>query len=442
MLPATARQLLDSAPLDFRAKGFPFTAEHRTARDLLGRRIGASDSDFSTPIAVLRASALENNLQRMAEFCSRSDVLLAPHGKTTMAPQIFDAQIAHGAWGITFATPWQVQVAYEFGIRNVLLANELVDPAALRWLARVALHDPNLEFFSYVDDAAVVSRVAAILQADGAPRPLDVLIEVGYPGGRTGVRGETALHALSDAVQRSEQHQLIGVAGYEGRLGDDTSNDTVELVRAHLRSIRTAAETLDAKQAFARDTVVLTAGGSGFFDFVVEELSGDLASGRHVQVIIRSGATVAHDRGMYGALSPLSRDPDLQEIAGGTLTEAVEIWSRVLSRPEPDLVILDAGKRDVPYDAGLPHVRRVILQRPATSAGPEKFSEPADDAPWLLFDTNDQHGFLRVPSESSITPGDIVVLGITHPCTFFDKWRALPVVADDGSVLDVVHTFF
>jgi D-serine deaminase-like pyridoxal phosphate-dependent protein len=55
---------------------------------------------------------------------------------------------------------------------------------------------------------------------------------------------------------------------------------------------------------------------------------------------------------------------------------------------------------------------------------------------------DDQHAYISVPPGADLAPGDLLCLGISHPCTTFDKWRAIPVVDDENRVTDVVHTFF
>jgi D-serine deaminase-like pyridoxal phosphate-dependent protein len=422
--------LADEA-FDWRAKGFPLDGRFPTAREVRESRPSLFEGGFVTPVATLRVSALDHNLAVMGRFCAEQGVYLAPHGKTTMSPQLFARQIAHGAWGITVATPWQARVCRAFGVRRILLANELTDPAALAWVAH-ELGDGDLTFWSYVDDATQVERARKVLADCGAIRPLDVMVEVGLPGGRTGCRDAAAVDEVVRAVENSAQHRLVGVAGYEGLIGHVGTDDMIEQVRGFLQSVRGTAERLVAAGAFPGDApVVLSAGGSAFFDIVVEELSGELSGGRDAQVVIRSGGYVSHDAELYGEVSPFRRRPDLAGGAG-TLEQAVEVWGRVLSRPEPGLVLVDVGKRDVPVDVALPvplRQRRDGVLAPAPAS-------------WTLTGTNDQHGYLAVPPQSELIPGDWVSFAITHPCTFFDRWTWIPVVDDEEHVVDVVRTYF
>jgi D-serine deaminase-like pyridoxal phosphate-dependent protein len=425
----TALDELADEPLQWRAKGFPLDGRYPTIRAVRDARPSLFDGGFLTPIATLRADALDHNLDRMAAFCRDQAVDLSPHGKTTMAPQLFARQLDAGAWGLTVATPWQARVARAFGVPRLLLANELVDPEGLAWLTAELDADPGFTFLSYVDDPHAVDLAAGMVGAGGVTRPLDVLVEIGYAGGRTGCRDDAAVDAVVEAVGRSPHHRLVGVGGYEGTIGHEAISEVIVPVRAFLQRLRSTGERLAAAGAIAGEgPIVLTAGGSAFFDLVAEELVGDLAGGRPVQVILRSGGYVSHDDGLYEEVSPFHRRTEL----GGDLDAALEVWTRVVSRPEPGLALLDAGRRDLPFDSGPPVPRRVG-QRGETRAAP---------AGWKILDLNDQHAYLAVDEDAALAPGELVSLGISHPCTLFDKWTWLPVVENDGTVTDVIRTFF
>jgi D-serine dehydratase len=104
----------------------------------------------------------------------------------------------------------------------------------------------------------------------------------------------------------------------------------------------------------------------------------------------------------------------------------------VLSRPEPTLALVGAGKRDVSYDVGLPVPLAVRDRHGARSVRGQMD----------VFELNDQHAYVRIEPADPLAPGDLVGLGISHPCTTFDKWRLIPVVDDDYAVVDAVATYF
>jgi len=176
--------------------------------------------------------------------------------------------------------------------------------------------------------------------------------------------------------------------------------------------------------------VIVTAGGSAFPDRVVAELGGPLRVSRPVRLVLRSGCYLTHDAVHYNQLSPFGgRIPET-----GPLEEALEVWGAVLSMPEPGLVLLGFGKRDVSYDMELPVPR---LVKTAGLEPPRPLRAEAS-----IVALNDQHAFMKVGEEANLKVGDLVGCGISHPCTAFDKWRLIPVVDDGYQVLDAVLTYF
>ena len=117
---------------------------------------------------------------------------------------------------------------------------------------------------------------------------------------------------------------------------------------------------------------------------------------------------------------------------GPALEPALELWAHVLSRPEQGLALACAGRRDVGFDADLPVPLR--FRRPGGQLVPAAGSRVSD--------LNDQHAYLALAPGTDLAPGDLVCLGVSHPCTTFDKWRVIPVVDDGYHVIDAVHTFF
>jgi D-serine deaminase-like pyridoxal phosphate-dependent protein len=392
-------------------KAFPPSAWGRTVGDVVGTPLEA----FTTPVLTLDESALAHNLSVMARWTASAGVALAPHGKTTMAPQLWRRQLDAGAWAITLATPWQLQVARSVGIDRLLLANPLVDPVALAWVRHELDADPDLALTCWADSRATVELTAAGL---GPGRPLDVLVELGGPGGRTGARSVPEALDVARAVAASPQLRLAGVGGYEGALAHDRSDAALTAVRGYLEVVAEVHARLRSEELLAGPSVV-SVGGSAYFDEVVDVLA-PLADER-TTVVLRSGAYVVHDDGFYAGMSPLAG-------SARPFRCAMHVWARVLSRPEPDLALLDAGRRDLSTDEGFPTVPAVPGAR--------------------VVAVNDQHTHVRLPAgDPAVLPvGSVVRLGLSHPCTVLDKWRAIPVV-DSADVpgprlVDVVSTLF
>ena len=362
------------------------------------------------PVCVLRADALTHNLTAMAGWCHERGVELAPHGKTHMAPQLFARQLDAGACGITAATLSHVRTYRAFGVRDVVLANELVDGAGLRWLATELDAHPDFSMVCWVDSVRGVELMTAALTAAGAERPVDVCVEVGMPGGRTGCRGPAAVDEVARAAAASPQLRLVGVAGYEAARGHDTAPDALAGVVDYLQEMRAAAVRL--APLFEADRVIVTAGGSTYFDAVADVLTGDWPEGLAVRTIVRSGAYLTHDDGLYARTSPLRT----------ALLPALQVWAQVVSRPESGLAVLTMGRRDVSFDQDLPVPLRL-----------------ADSVVTKL---NDQHAYLRLGAGDSVEVGGWLGFGISHPCTVFDKWQLIPELDANDRVVGLIRTFF
>lgn len=418
-----------SAPVvgDATTKGLPHDCRPLELSEI-GQQGWRLQDDLPFPVAVLSASALEHNLQLMQHWVDDHGALLAPHGKTTMAPQLFARQLELGAWAITVATAHQLQVAHAHGVRRVLLANQLVDRRSAAWACRLLQQDPGFELLVYVDSPAGVALLAAAAAESGLDRPLDVLLEVGHLGGRTGTRTPEQAEAVAQAVVAAgDRLRLRGVSGFEGlapvqrfSAGCDGGGDQVQALLADMAATYSRLH----DRGLLADDHILTAGGSAAFDAVVDVLRPALRPGG--RLVLRSGCYVTHDHGMYAGTSPLQESDALP--AAQALRPALELWSHVQSTPEPGLALLSFGRRDTGHDYGFP--------RPLRHLGGQDLSAAS------ISGVNDQHAYLRLPDGVEVEVGDVVVCGISHPCTTFDKWRVLLVVDDDGVVVDAVATFF
>jgi D-serine deaminase-like pyridoxal phosphate-dependent protein len=398
---AAALAALADEALDWRFKGMPANWWGASPAQICASAPNLFNEDAVGPVCVLRSEALAHNLAAMASWCHDRGVELAPHGKTHMAPQLFARQLAAGACAITAATVSQVRVYRAFGVRDVVLANELVDAAGLRWLAAELDAHPDFRLVCWVDSIRGVELMTAALSAAGAQRPVDVCVEVGMSGGRTGCRDAAEVDAVARAAVDSPRLRLVGVAGYEAALGHDVDPD---VVARYLADMRAAVVSLAA--LFETDRVIVTAGGSTYFDMVADMLAGNW------RTIIRSGCYLTHDHGLYLRTSPL-RD---------SLRPALQLWAQVVSQPEPELAVLTMGRRDVSFDQDLP----VPLSLPGSA----------------VTKLNDQHAYLRVGPADRVEVGDWLAFGISHPCTVFDKWQLIPELDHNDRVVGLIRTFF
>ncbi len=333
--------------------------------------------DLSLPTAVLYEDKLAHNLRWMQEFVGAYGVKLAPHGKTTMAPKLFARQLQAGAWGITLATAHQTRVAYEHGVRRVLMANQLVGKQNMAIIARL-LDDPEFEYFCLIDSGEQVESLGSFFQTQG--KRLNVLLELGVDGGRTGVRNRQQLNALLAALPRWSDHiSLCGVEVFEGILKDEAS------IRSLLeRAVDVTTELAQASR-FNRTPIILSGAGSAWYD-VVAEVFSKAELGVPLDIILRPGCYLTHDVGIYKTAQQQIQSRNLvAQQMHSSLQPALQLWAYVQSVPEKDKAIVALGKRDAAFDAGLP--------TPALHYRPGQPAPMAVPAAWTLTGMMDQHAY-------------------------------------------------
>ncbi|GAB7048174.1 alanine racemase [Catenuloplanes indicus] len=418
--------------IDWRTKGFFVPGPPISDEDFVAAGHDLFGGAFTYPLMFARRAALDANVATMAAFCARRGLMFAPHIKTHMSPTLVRAQLDAGAWGVTVATANQALAAHAMGVPRILIANQVLDPTALRW---AAAHDVTITVDSVegaeiaaaaVTGEAVTGSAAggsAAGPADGgaasggaAGGTLPVLVELGHDGGRTGARTIAGLLEVAEAIGARPGLRLAGVTAYEGGLPHAGA------VAAFLDRLRDAA---NAVATLVDGDIVVSAGGSAWFDVVADRLAGQWIPDRTTVPLLRSGAYVSHDDGFYRERTPWNR------LAGeGALHAALGVWAQVLSTPEPGLALAGMGKRDAPYDEGLPEPQWI---RAADGT--------VRDASGLrVTRMNDHHTYLSTDA-AHVVPGDLVLFGISHPCTAFDKWRALPIVDHDGRVSGVLRPY-
>ncbi|WP_457442596.1 alanine racemase [Roseateles sp. P5_E4] len=410
-------------------KGFPALQPPLPLADVAQR--GWTLHELPTPLAVVRQQALAHNIAWMQNFAAQRGLQLAPHGKTTMSPQLFRRQLDAGAWGLTFANVHQLRLGLAAGARRALIANQLIGAAELAELLDLRRRHPGLELAFFVDSQAQLDLLAAhwVDLGQGEAR-IDVLIELGTS--RCGVREHGPALALARALKTHRALRLRGIGFYEGlqvRGESEPDRALMQQWQARIEALLADIETDGLLDADAQP-LWLSGGGSALFDLVAPVLAGK--PGR--LGLLRSGCYVCHDHEHYGRYM---RSMDARmgtPLSAPSLQPALEVWTQVLSCPEPGLALLNAGRRDVSFDAGWPlpvwHLR-----------GAERAKAPAG---WRVTGLNDQHAYLRWDPSGWDGPavGERVALGPSHPCTTFDKWVWMAVVDEDDRVVDAITTQF
>jgi D-serine dehydratase len=407
-------------------KGLGFFESVLEETDIPGLNWNLLHEDLSLPSAVLYEDRLRHNLDWMQRFIAAYGVKLAPHGKTTMAPKLFEMQLKSGAWGITLATAHQTQVAHHHGVRRVLMANQLLGKGNMALIAHL-LRDSAFEYYCLVDSPAQADLLGEFFSSH--TQHLNVLVELGVPEGRTGVRNDQQLAAVLTTLERwNKTLVLSGIELYEGVIEDEV------LIRAFLDRAVAVTQRLMAEKRFRRAPVLLSGAGSAWYDVVADVFTAANFGGA-VEVVLRPGCYLTHDACMYREAQAkiMQRNPIASQMRTNLLP-ALQVWAYVQSLTEPGKAIIGMGRRDTSSDAGLP--------TPALHCRPGKALPKPVPAHWALTRMMDQHAFMQVRHDDDLQVGDMIAFDISHPCLTFDKWRTLPVLDAEYRVIDVIRTFF
>jgi len=335
-----------------------------------------------------------------------------------LSPQIAQMQIDHGAWALTVANFSQARVFLDYGFNRIIIANEIVDPAAIREIGKRNL-EPNTQIIFYVDSAEGLSIIREALKTLPQAKVF-LFIEIGLDGGRGGIRDIEGAKKLAQEIDGDPHLSVLGVSGFEGIVsGADRSPEGLQMVADFCAKIVAAARLV---APYVRtEKIILTAGGSAFFDVVVQEFSKYEAP---FHMVLRSGGYVTHDHWSYQKVYPFT-----QMSLDKQLLPSIELWAQVLTQPEKGLAILNLGKRDVGNDADNPFPVK-------------RFHGKVLPLEAKVDHLNDQHGYLHFGGGQEVTIADVIGLGISHPCTTFDKWKLFVLVDDNYDVVDFIHTFF
>ena len=292
--------------------------------------IGCAKEDIDTPALLIDLPAMERNIARMAAFFADKPAKLRPHAKTHKCPIIAQKQLAAGsAVGITCAKLGEAEVLVEGGIRNILIANQIVGRQKIARLVGLARH---AEIMVAVDNPENVADLAAAAQAAGAT--IGVLVEVNVGMNRCGVEpGEPAL-ALARVVAASKGLRFLGLQGYEGHLVMHPSPE--ERREKALADMAKLVETRRLIERSGLEVKIVSGVGTGTYN-----ISGTLPGIDEVQA------------GSYVFMDTKYRS------VGIDFECALTVLATVISRPTPTLAITDAGAKVLTYEFGMPEVKGI-----------------------------------------------------------------------------------
>jgi D-serine deaminase-like pyridoxal phosphate-dependent protein len=290
--------------------------------------IGSAIEEIDTPALLLDLDLMERNIARMAAAFQPLSAKLRPHAKTHKSPIIAHKQIAAGAIGVTCAKVGEAEVLVEGGVRDILIANQIVGPQKIRRLVSLAHH---ADVMVAVDDRHNVADLSQAAQA--AKVELRVLVEVNIGQNRCGVEpGEPAV-LLARHVAQAPGLTFAGLMGYEGHLVFVPSLE--ERVHRVYSDLQALIDTVNFVESNGLPVTIVSAGGTGTA----------LITGRLPRVTeIQAGSYVFMD-GRY------------KTIEGVEFDCALTLLTTVISCPRPDRLIVDAGMKTLTHEFGLPRFK-------------------------------------------------------------------------------------
>jgi D-serine deaminase-like pyridoxal phosphate-dependent protein len=297
--------------------------------------IGRSKSALDTPALLVDLDILEANIADIAKVCRENKVAWRPHSKAHKTPEIAQMQLAAGAIGIACAKLGEAEVMATAGIRNILIANQIVGAVKVRRL--IELLD-RAEVIVSVDSIANLDELADAARAGG--KELKVVIEVDIGMHRAGVAPGAPVVALAREIACRPGLRFVGLAAWESQATRIT--DAAEKERTIVEAIARLAASADVCRDAGYTVEIVSCGGTGTFPYCAQQPG--------VTEIQAGGAIFSdmHYRTNYHVHFPF----------------ALTVLSTVTSRPTPTRVVVDAGKKTMSGDAAMPEP----IELPATAA--------------------------------------------------------------------------
>lgn len=418
-----------SAQLDQTIRGVPPGVDI-SDKAVAPQRWAPADGSMALPVLTMNMEAFGSNTEAFLKFAADEGVDLAPHAKTPMIPEIAASLVDRGAWGATVANTQQLAVILDSGIKNIIFASPPGGVTGCTHLAKTLSLWPEANVYVFLDSVdAVKALSSALKQKPGAMA--HGLIEVGF--GRTGARTLKRCLEVRDAIREtSGAIRLGGIATYEAAAVTATENP--EATFARLFRLVTDAYRSVVMETRADEPLIVSAGGSVYFDEVIHALKPLLDERDASRLILRSGALFFSDDGLYRQAFSAMADRGISTSIARAIQPTLSLWAEIISLPEDHLAIAGFGMRDAPNDQGLPVAKQIL--RNGTNLKIEPTLLPQ------VYRLNDQHAFLTGRSIDQLKIGDIVEFGISHPCTALQRWRVIFGLGADGKVDRVFRTEF
>ncbi|MEX0307155.1 MAG: 3-hydroxy-D-aspartate aldolase BhcC [Ruegeria sp.] len=299
--------------------------------------IGMDESEIQTPCLILDLDALERNIKKMGDYAKAHGMRHRVHGKMHKSVDVAKLQEKlGGAVGVCCQKVSEAEVFARGGIKDILVSNQVRDPAKIDRLARL----PNLgaRTIVCVDDIENIADLSAAAQRHGTE--LEVFVEIDCGAGRCGVTSTEDVVAIAKAAEAAPNLKFTGIQAYQGAM---QHLDTYEARKEKLdAAIAMVEDAYDGLKAAGIDCELVSGGGTGSYYF-------EAKSGVYNELQCGSYAFMDAD---YGRIL----DKDGKRIDQGEWENALFILTSVMSHAKADKAICDAGLKAQSVDSGLPFI--------------------------------------------------------------------------------------
>ncbi|MEO7727870.1 MAG: DSD1 family PLP-dependent enzyme, partial [Burkholderiales bacterium] len=323
--------------------------------------IGMPLAEVDTPCLLLELDAFERNLQRLPDSLRGSSVRLRPHAKSHKRPEIALRQIALGAVGVCVQKVSEAAVLVDGGVRDILIANEIVGAPKVKLLAEL---NQRAHVAVCVDDAA---NVAALDAAAAATRvTLDVLVEIDVGAGRCGVQPGAPAVVLAQQITDCRNLRFAGLQAYQGSA-------------QHIRKVSERREAIARAVGHVRATTALLSAAGIACNYVTGAGTGSY--------MFEATSSVYHElqAGSYIFMDADYAKNDWTESGIPQFEHSLFVWTTVMSAPSAQRVVVDAGLKASSMDSGMPRV--------------------ADYADVEFVKASDEHGVLQIAGATRFKVG-------------------------------------
>ena len=399
------------------------------------------NQDVQFPILTINENKFKKNMFSMKKYADSNNVLLAPHCKTSMSPQLLNKIKINGCWGFAAANNQQVSVLLQMGIRKIILANLITNESNLVNLFALVKKYKNLsEIYICVDSIFGINLLKEISIKYQFKNNIKILIEVGLKNSRSGVRSITSLNLLADLINKLPRNFILsGILFYEGAAKKKNYLDSLRNVKKSINFAINCFDFLIKNKLIKNNEYILSGAGSEFFDLVVY-LFNKYKQRDKVKFIIRPGSYIAYGNGYYtDVLNNIEKRKKIfikkKSIKATDLFfPALELWSFVISQQDEGKAILNFGKRDVSFDLGYPIPLAIYRNKKLI----KKINNKKDIN---IYKLNDQHAFIKY-NKFNLKVGDLVKFGVSHPCITINNWNTLYLINNKNVIIEALKTFF